>query len=858
MPDFDDGRWWRDTGPFLGDYGWGPAHAGQPQTVALLCLRGKFGIADPARAGDLRLSLRFRGGAVVHLNGREIGRSHMHEGKTEPWTPALEYPEEAFFSERDTWKLQKDQVAARFETRVRSAEFALPPSLLRKGANVLAIEIHRAPLKPLPPRWDSRNMFNFNTCGLVRVSLTAPQHAAAATIPNTTRPKGFQVWNANLLDLVTPVDYGDPWETIRPIRIVGARGGTFSGQVVAGSDAPIKGLRAEVSDLRAAGGKSLIPASNVCVRYPRLAQMGTSYRFLHPRYPTKGEWYDGRWGMWLPNFDVLSDAPPDPVEVYRDGNARADWPAVWGAVQPVWVTVSVPRDAAPGEYSGRLTVRSEGAGYVEVPISLRVCPWKVPDPRTFSTVVDLAQSPESLAMYYDVPLWSDRHFELIGESLRLMGLMGNDVLYIPMIGETHFGNEHTMARWSKGPDGAWKPDISLVERYLDLAEKHMGRPAFVCFHIWDYHLGGDIRFGRMYAGKRGTSTEAAVPGILASTTDSPPRTERLPHYLSPEGKDVWRKLGEAMSALVRKRSLVQAATLGVGGDILPSKEVVEYWKDIFPESKWMIQGHGGGGHGSVAEVPADLYGVPVNYVSIVYGARFNFGDPEKTRMYGWKPVAGPVRTLFARGLSMSGDVAPPAASRLIAEWNVEGGQRGIGRLMADFFRIPRKDGKGAIWLPGRYPKSSWANAGFRGQALLAPGPAGPIPTVRYELLREGIQEVEARILIEKVLTNEALRSAMDGKLADACQVALDERTRVNMWILEYGQVIDYNVGAWHSMMGGAMDINWYAYSGWEDRAARLFDLAADVEVKIPSRNPPDGKGDSLDPKTPRPGFSDGL
>ncbi len=823
QPDFDDHRWWRDTGPFFGGQGSGAGRAGQIQQLGMLCIRGKFTVPDPSKAEDLKLALSYRGGVVVYLNGAEAGRTHMPEGKIEPDTAAQEYPPEAFFTSKDLRPLKKEEKAARYALRLRQAELVLPAKLLKKGANVLALEVHRAPMKPLPKRWDSRNMFNFSTCGLDSAELRSP--AEGVITPNTFRPAGVQVWNADLLDFVTPMDYGDPHETIHPIGITGTPNGSFSGQVVVSADGPLEGLKAEVSALSGAGGKT-IPA---IVRYPVTAPVKTSYSFLHPRHPSKTPWYAGRWGSFFNNFDTLLDAPPAKVDPVGPMGQAPDYKIVPGAVQPVWVTVNVPSDAAPGSYEGTLTVSAKGLDPVKIPIRLRVCGWKVPDPRTFSTIVDMAASPESLALYYKVPLWSDKHFALMEKSLELMGRAGTDVLYIPIIGETHYGNEHTMVLWTKKDDGTYALDFTHLERYLDLAAKHLGKVKVLCFHVWDYHLGGMITFGRMYSGKRGKPREGAVEGPLVSTSAT--ETVRLPHYVTPEGAAVWKPLAEGLSALVKKRGLADAAALGMGGDILPDKEAVGFWKQHFPEAGWIIQGHGGGGHGSVSEIPEDLHGVPIKYISIVYGAKFALWDPAHKRLYGWKPVKGPINTLFARGLSLGGDVCPPTASRLIAEWNAEGGQRGMGRLMADFFLIPSKDRRGrnsSLFLPKRYPKCSWSNAGFRGKSLLWPTENGPVTTARYELLREGLQEAEARIFIEKALTDDTLRAKLGKELADRAQQMLDDRTRVNMWVFEYDHVIDYNIGARHTLMGGAMDINWYPHSGWKDRAALLYDIAAAV------------------------------
>jgi hypothetical protein len=46
-------------------------------------------------------------------------------------------------------------------------------------------------------------------------------------------------------------------------------------------------------------------------------------------------------------FDGLENDPPAEVPVDKAGG---------GAVQPVWLTVRVPKDAQPGAYSGQLTI----------------------------------------------------------------------------------------------------------------------------------------------------------------------------------------------------------------------------------------------------------------------------------------------------------------------------------------------------------------------------------------------------------------------------------------------------------------------------------------------------------------------
>lgn len=59
---------------------------------------------------------------------------------------------------------------------------------------------------------------------------------------------------------------------------------------------------------------------------------------------------------------------------------------------------------------------------------------------------------------------------------------------------------------------------------------------------------------------------------------------------------------------------------------------------------------------------------------------------------------------------------------------------------------------------------------------------GVIPTSEYIFLREGIQECEARIFIEKAILNDSTKVHMDDELVKRCQSILDDKTRYIMWV----------------------------------------------------------------------------
>jgi len=65
----------------------------------LLCLRTCFGVADPARAKDLKVTVTCLGGGVVYVNGQEVGRGLLPAGELHPLTLADDYPAETYTTE---------------------------------------------------------------------------------------------------------------------------------------------------------------------------------------------------------------------------------------------------------------------------------------------------------------------------------------------------------------------------------------------------------------------------------------------------------------------------------------------------------------------------------------------------------------------------------------------------------------------------------------------------------------------------------------------------------------------------------------------------------------------------------------
>lgn len=780
-PEFEDGGWARLRGPML--------YGSNDEDWKLILMRGKFEVTDPARAGDLSLELVFRGGAVVYLNGEEEARASMPKGKLELYAPAEAYPQEAYFDAGGKILFPKDakggsaDVKARLAKRTRRLEGCkIPAAKLRKGVNVLAVAISRAPTLARCYQHFHHDTY-WAKIGLASIRLSSSPGAAVVANIGPKAGAGFTVWNQSVVQKAGVSDYPDPFAPLSPVTISAVPNGVFSGQVVVGDEKPIKGLKVAVSEL---SGPGTIPALAVQVRYAVL---------------------DGEEGR----FDSLEEIPPEEVAVNASGGR---------SVQPLWITVAPPGDAREGEYSGTVTLTAAGVKPVVVPLKVRVAGWKLPPPSEFSGCMDIIQSPESVAMAYDVPLWSEDHFKLLDKSFALLGALGNKTLFISCIRRTHFGNEHAMVRWVRGEDDELRPDVSVAARYLDTAMKHMGKIPGVILLCWEPPFSQGHAHGAGSAGRTYDKT------ILYSQYD--PATKEYsacqgPSWSTPEAKEFWNKLTDGIQPVLEKRGLKGSMLFGLIGDARPTKQAMDDICNGVPGAKWAVHSH----------YYVDRWqGYEMGMRIALWGLKYSPEDPEKGYSFGWSNPDWV--SYYPREMSLNSTLTEHRSkleayigARRGSDFIAKGvGPRGLGRLGADFWQV-LKDGSGRprSTLAGRYPESAWGqlNLNFGVPRILGMGKRGPVPTVRSEAFREAQQEVEARVYVEKALLDDNGPKRLGEDLIKRCREALDDRIRI------------VNRASWYR---GAREAEaWYIGSGWQNRTDLLFALAAEVKAKYGDKDP---------------------
>ena len=595
--DFDDHCWPRyqgDLSDFLG--GWG-AEVGDSHRAlwpAQLCLRTYFGIADPAKATDLKLSIECIGGAVVYVNGKEVGRGYMPPGDVAPLTPADDYPIEAYTTDDGRTPLPllsapkrgkrpepEEKWLPRYNKRIRTITIPIPSSALVRGRNSLAIALHRAAIAgPLDRR-------AWSHVGYRECKLTSATGNGAISYAEATR--GPRVWSANAVDQVTEtppaeslihrswfwtlywgrgmpvkgVQQGNPYDPVLPVKMTMPRGGVGSGQTVLSDPAGLNGVAASLDELKGPGGATL-PSGAVQIRFA----------VQHP-----GVHY----------CDALMEKAPEGATTV-----------------PVWLVIHAPKGQPPGWYVSTLNLEANGKKF-RVPVQVLVTGLTLPDAKHFSGSVGMTHSPETVAKYYNVEPWSEDHLRKMEKTLALMGQVGNDVIHVPVLASNVGGtgksgvqfNWQPMVRWTKTRQGL-KPDFSILEKYLDAYLKHCAPPKAISFYIWGASSAKEI--ADAYEGRRIPSRENvkySPPTVLVHDPETGTLSETPVPVIGEAGSErFWKPFLDGARTLVTKRGWSErVVVLGLGGDIRPGQKTAELMKRWAPYARWNFLSHFSGDPG---------------------------------------------------------------------------------------------------------------------------------------------------------------------------------------------------------------------------------------------------------------------
>ena len=277
-------------------------------------------------------------------------------------------------------------------------------------------------------------------------------------------PTPVEVWNN-----VTVPSFG--WGTIDvkykiddvPVltkvqSLQGWRGERVHAQAVLVAPKAVKSFKFKTSDLKS--GKNTIPASAID-RYFETYVMGEV------------------------EFQGETDLRPDRLIKTEEMSVPEK------TVRPVWITVNIPKDAAPGKYKGSLTANCDGKVF-NIPYTLEVSKRVLPEPKDWVFHLDLWQNPYAVARYFNVPLWSKEHFDIMRPIMEHLASAGQKVITASII--QHPWNSQTedpfesMIGKFRSHDGTWKYNYSVFDKWIEFMMSCGITEQIDCYTILPWHL----------------------------------------------------------------------------------------------------------------------------------------------------------------------------------------------------------------------------------------------------------------------------------------------------------------------------------------------------------------------------------
>lgn len=152
----------------------------------------------------------------------------------------------------------------------------------------------------------------------------------------------------------------------------------------------------------------------------------------------------------------------------------------------LWIDVEIPQTFSKKEVTLTAKIYTKTAFQDEVlvenkSIQIEILPYTLPKPQDYTLFLDLWQHSSNVARQYQVPLWSDDHFNRLEEVVASLAQLGQKSVMIvasdcPWCGwGTHIGSkdgtsfyEFSMLHLIKQENGEFICDFTTMQRYIDL------------------------------------------------------------------------------------------------------------------------------------------------------------------------------------------------------------------------------------------------------------------------------------------------------------------------------------------------------------------------------------------------------
>ena len=382
--------------------------------------------------------------------------------------------------------------------------------------------------------------------------------------------------------------------------------------------------------------------------------------------------------------------------------------------RPVWISVDIPPETPAGTYAGTISMKS-ASSTVTHSVTLEVLDHRLPPPSEWSFHLDLWQNPFAVARIHHVKLWSRQHLDLLEPLLKKLANAGQKCITTTIINEPWGGGPcydpfHSMISWVKKKDGTWHYDYSIFDTYVSLAIKCGIKEQINCYSMVPINN----KFSWFDEQKSDTVSLETTPGTK-------------------QYEDLWRGFLIDFRAHLKKKGWLDRTTMAL--DEREEEEMTHlfrFLKETAPEFKITMAG---------------FYYKALNPSIYDFSSNWRHADSVAGRVLASRKASGLITTYYvACGIPKPNNFtfSPPAQSCYEGWYAAAKGYDGFLRWAANSWpENPMVDSRYIKWPSGDtyiiYPDGR--------------------SSVRFERLREGIQDFEKMKIIKEELARKDTKEA---------------------------------------------------------------------------------------------------
>lgn len=198
--------------------------------------------------------------------------------------------------------------------------------------------------------------------------------------------------------------------------------------------------------------------------------------------------------------DFASSLVADPINtIATAATLKAD------NVQPIWLSIKIPSNAKQGDYVATVTVKADKT--YQLKLTVKVIDRTLPAPSQWSFNLDFWQHPAAVARVHNVELWSDAHFDLMRKYYTMLADAGQKNITASIVdepwGHQTYDDYPSLVKWTKKKDGSWMYDYSLFDKYISFVMScginqrincYSMVPWKIAFQYYDENLGKNTTF----------------------------------------------------------------------------------------------------------------------------------------------------------------------------------------------------------------------------------------------------------------------------------------------------------------------------------------------------------------------------